>query len=188
MGKRGKNMLIRFSKWFVILAFVGCDTPPLLSEAEVAAELKGAPQIIIGGEKPTLEGLEAFYLGQPEADAMQKINAWCGNPTVYEGGYRRENAVFRGCATPEHPMLHSFRVGFHPKLDNAVFTLEVKRRSISLPTIRARFYEALGTPFEDLPRSGIVRMRSERYNLFASSDDGKDRPVHIVFGTNPDTF
>lgn len=172
----------------IIFAFVlaGCHEPPLPpSEDDIARTTEGQPQLFVvesGPERVTLEGLEGFYLGMSEADAMTEIKTFCKRPVELKGGVGREQSEFRGCLTPDHEELYAFRIGFNKTISNRVFTLETKRRPVDLKVVRARFYERFADVKVDLPKRGTLRMETAKLNLFADIDDGKSGPTHILLG------
>ncbi len=164
-----------------------CNAEPnRLQDSEVDALLKDAPRVIVNDGKIRLDGIEEFYLGQSFEEASKFLQKRCVKPLELAPDWKRANTFFLGCLLPDDAKLLSFRIGFHPQLDKQVFTLEVKRANLGLNVIRAQFYKRLGKPFEDIPKAGVLRMRSTDYNLFASWDSGLDGPMHLIVGVNPE--
>ena len=171
------------------LSIVSCKAEPnRLSPSDVESLLKDAPPVIINDGKIRLDGIEEFYIGQSFEDASVFLKKRCVKPLELAPDWKRANTFFLGCLLPDDPKLLSFRIGFHPQLNKQVFTLEVKRPNIMLDAIRAQFYKRLGEPFEDIPKAGVLRMRSKQHNLFASWDSGLDGPMHLIVGVNPETI
>ncbi len=173
---------------FILFLFLlsSCQEQKKLSPTEIEDLVKTGPRILFNDGEVRLDGIEEFYIGQSFEDASRFLKKRCVNPLELKPDWKRANTFFLGCLLPEDPKLLSFRIGFHPKLDKKVFTLEVKRVNTNLALIQAQFYKELGTPFEDIPKAGVLRMRSEAYNLFASWDSGMDGPMHLIVGVNPD--
>lgn len=173
---------------FALVGLVGCDAPVPMSASEIAQATKGQPEVIVEvNGKLTLDDMREFYLGQPEAEAMAALEARCDAIVPYEGGWLRGNTYFRGCILPDDPELESIRVGFHPEMNGAVFTLEEKRKGWSPELVRARFAERFGDELtRDLPRRGTVRMETPDHLMFGSWDSGTQGPAHVIFGMSPE--
>ncbi len=168
----------------IIAATLGCreKTPPL-TDAEIAEITKdGASVIVERDEGLTLEGLEGVYLGQSMGDAVEWMEKHCKRFVSLEGGIRREGSRFRGCDTPDHEFLYSFRVGFTERADNRVFTLELKRRNLEPKLVRARFHQHVSKMNREVVRPAIIRVEGARYNMYADWDEGADGPTHILIG------
>lgn len=169
------------------LTIISCQNgPEKLTSAEVESFLKDAPRVIVNDGKVRLDGIEEFYIGQSFEEASAFLKKRCLKPLELAPDWKRANTFFLGCLLPDDPKLLSFRIGFHPQLNKQVFTLEVQRANLSLNTVRAQFYKRLGEPFEDIPKAGVLRMRSKEHNLFASWDNGLDGPMHLIVGINPE--
>ena len=177
---------MRYLLVIAAIFLLGCHEPPSPPSAEDIADLtKDQPLLFVATGEPrkvTLQGLEQFYLGMPEDEAMAQIKTFCKRPVELKGGVGREQSEFRGCLTPDHDELYAFRIGFNKTISNRVFTLEVKRRPTDLKVVRARFYEQFGDVKVDLPKRGTLRMETPELNLFADIDDGKSGPTHILLG------
>jgi len=172
-----------------LLALAACDKSPTpeLTKKQVTSLVDGAPKVFVDdGDRVTLEGLEDFHLGQSEKDAMQAIKKRCRHPVVLQGGWMRGYTFFKGCPTPDDPVVQSFRIGFHPDIDNRVFTVELERRNVTPDVLRARFYDRFGTPTEELVRPGIVEDSTARLHVFADWDDGLKGPTHVIVGYRPE--
>ena len=172
--------------FLAVFVLWGCHEPPTPPSADDIAQItEGQPELFIVSDSPrrvTLQGLEDFYLGMSEEDAMAQIKKFCRRPVELKGGVGREQSEFRGCLTPDHDELYAFRIGFNKTVSNRVFTLEVKRRPTDLKVVRARFYERFQDVKVDLPKRGTLRMETAEFNLFSDIDDGKSGPTHILLG------
>lgn len=162
----------------------GCDRTesPMPPEA-IDAAVEGQPEIfVVSDGGMTLEGIEGLYLGQPEEDALSYMKSQCDRFVELSPGVGRRESRFKGCTTPEHAFMYSFRVGFNDRIDGRVFTLEVKRRNIGAEVVRARFTQRTTELDVDLIRPGVVRMETPDYNMFADWDEGGAGPTHILVG------
>jgi hypothetical protein len=166
-----------------------CDRtvePPSAEERETI--LKDAPEIFTThGDNATFQGVESIYLGQPKDEALAALAEFCPKTMEYRGGRLSEEAWFRGCVfrKPEGPIV-SVRVGFWPRLDDQVSTLEVKRTDIGLDATRERFREFADELTLDVPRPGMIEMRAQKYQMLADIDEGAEGPTHITFGYSRD--
>lgn len=159
---------------------------PPLTQTELDEITRGQPEIFVEiNGALTLEGIEDLYLGQPYDEALAVLNDYCSTLETFEGGWRHNDAVFKGCIIEEGGHITTLRAGFWPQNENRVSTLEIKDRRLSQPLIRARFTQVAGELTQDLPRRGILMMTSPEYRLFASWDDGQNAPVHIIIGFQP---
>ena len=149
--------------------------------AKMAELLKDAPPIL-STKDLKLEGLDGLYLGQSKEEALQRMGEMCKRLIELDGGRFRGGTYFRGCHTPDHPYIFSFRVGFNPKIEGAVFTLEVKRRALDQEVVRSRTWDQIPHIHKELVRRGIQRVEAEKFNFLASWDDGVEGPTHLVFG------
>lgn len=148
---------------------------------KMEALLKDAPTIFSTDEMK-LEGLDGLYLGQSKEEALLVMNQMCKRLNELDGGRFRGGTYFRGCHTPDHPFIYSFRVGFNPKIEDAVFTLEVKRRTLGQELVRARVWDQIPHIHKELVRRGIHRVEAEKFNFLSNWDDGEQGPTHLVFG------
>ncbi|QDG50016.1 hypothetical protein FIV42_04445 [Persicimonas caeni] len=167
------------------ILLTACDNrvePPSAEERQ--AILKDAPEVFATrDDHATLKGIETLYLGQPKDDALDALAEFCPKTMEYKGGDFAQNAWFRGCVFREpRGALISVRVGFWPKLDDQVATLEVKRTDVKLEAVRERFRDFVDEVTFDVPRAGILEMRSEKYQIHADIDEGADGPTHITMG------
>lgn len=162
---------------------VACDgpTPTGPSAERIEALTQDAPQLFTT-EPPQLEGLEGLYLGMPKEQALEVLSTMCTRLIELDGGRFRGGTYFRGCHTPNHPFLFSFRVGFHPKLNDAIFTLEVKRKPVEQDVVIARIWQKIEGIHTQMIRRAIVRVEAARFNVFADWDDGRDAPTHLLIG------
>ena len=181
-------MKLRQITTLVIVALVllaGCERkvePPGAEERQ--AILKEAPKVFgTVDDHATLRGVEALYLGQSKDEALDKLGELCPKTMEYRAGEMGGNAWFRGCVfdEPRGP-IQSMRVGFWPRVDDRVATLEVKRTDIALKAVRERFRDFADEITVDLPRAGILEMRSKKYQLMADVDEGAEGPTHITLG------
>lgn len=167
----------------------GCDrdrTVTPLTDSEIGELTEGQPQIFIEKNGSlTLEGIEDLYLGQPHDEAMEVLDDYCDRIMTYEGGWRRKDAVFKGCIIDDGVNFITIRAGFWPFNDDRLSTLEIQSEVIPMSVVRARFTEIAGKLTEDLPRRGILIMADDRYKMLANWDDGADEPAHITIGFHP---
>lgn len=163
---------------------MGCkDQNPSLTEAEIDEITRDAPQVVVQvGDRLSLEGLEGLYLGQPQDEALEWMEKRCNRFVSLEGGIRREESTFKGCDTPKHEFLYSFRVGFTGRASDRVFTLELKRRNLEPELVRARFAEHAGEIETEVVRPGITRVETARHKMYADWDEGAKGPTHILVG------
>lgn len=160
---------------------------PPMTPQEIARHTEGQPQIFIAKNNTlTLEGIEALYLGQPHEEAMAILNELCPVIETFDGGWRHNHAVFKGCTIDDDSdHTRTVRAGFWPHNGNRLSTLEIKDRPLSLPLVRARFTEQADTLTEDLPRRAILMMATPEYRLFANWDDGEAGAAHLIIGFQP---
>lgn len=182
--------------YFVFAAAIflsaGCDRkldPPSLEEQE--AILADAPQPFVNdGDRLALAGIEELHLGQAGDEARERLGRLCPKTMEYRNGSEGDKAWFRGCifSDPEGPNV-SVRVGFWEKLDGRVATLETKRTDTTTAQVRERFRQLADARGEelivDLPREGILEMRTPKHQVMADIDDGAQGPTHITLGYAP---
>lgn len=171
------------------ITLTACDNklPPPSAE-ERQAILNDAPEVFATHDDHiTLSGIETLYLGQSKGEALEALAAFCPKTMEYRGGEFAENAWFRGCVfrEPIGPIV-SLRVGFWPKLGDQVATLEIKRNDVKLDAVRERFRDFADEVTFDVPRAGILEMRSKKYQIHADIDEGADGPTHITLGFTQD--
>lgn len=185
-------MVSRFSITLALLCALsalftaGCKRPGPPSPKERAEILKGAPEIFVpetAERGPSFAGIGEIYLGQESDAALQELEKLCPKTMEYRAGDVGENAWFRGCVLKQ-PVggILSVRVGFWPKLDERVATLDIKRDDITLGQARERFREFVDELRADYPHPGIVEMRGDKYQMMADIDEGADGPTHIALG------
>lgn len=178
-----------FTALLLLATLTGCKkarmAPPMTPD-EIARHTQDQPQIFVEKNGAlTLEGIEELYLGQPQHEAMAVLNEICPVIETFDGGWRHNHAVFKGCIIDDGHHTKTLRAGFWPHNDNRVSTLEIKDRTLSLPLVRARFSQIADSLTEDLPRRAILMMASPQYRLFANWDDGEDGFAHIIIGFQP---
>lgn len=170
-------------------ALAACDNkvPPPSAE-ERQAILEDAPEIFAAhDDHVTLDGIETIYLGQPKEEALEALGEYCPKTMEYRGGDFAKNAWFRGCVFREpRGAVVSVRVGFWPKLGDQVATLEVKRNDVKLDVVRERFRDFADDVTFDVPRAGILEMRTKKYQIHADIDEGAEGPTHITLGYTQD--
>ena len=182
MANSGKITPVLFAS-----GLAACSPPKPLSPEQVDTIISAHPiSPIVGGERPTLTGLEAFYLGQSKEDAVTELKKHCPRPAELRNEWGERHTTFLACPAKESKFVHSIRIGFHPDLNDTVFTVELKRDNVPMDAMRAHFYREVETPTTDLARRGTVEIRSPKYNLFADWTSGLDGPTHAVFGLNPE--
>jgi hypothetical protein len=172
-----------------LLACKSEDKQPPSAE-EVRQILEDQPAVFVEtGAHYTLEGMEGIVLGQPKDDALAALEELCPRTFEYRAGKLGADAWFRGCEfdRPKNGVV-SMRVGFWPKLDDRVATLEIKREGVSAPVASERFRQLVGGVNSEIVRSGYVQMRAEKYQMMADWDEGKEGPAHIATGFNPDNL
>lgn len=171
------------------LTLPACDfnrKAPPLTAAEIQEITEGQPEIFLFQQGTlTLEGMEAFYLGQSQQDAMERLGEVCDVIETYDGGWRHNQSVFKGCVIDEDNRIWSLRVGFWPQNENRVSTLEIKDRPLNPRLVRARFAQSAGQLTMDLPRKGLLMMGSPQYRLYASWEGSEAEPVHLIVGLQP---
>ena len=159
---------------------------PPLSDADIQRLTEGEPQIFVEKNGTlTLEGIEDLYLGQSKEDAMKVLTDYCGTLEVFDGGWRHNQAVFKGCIIDDGPQTKTLRAGFWPHNGDRLSTLEIKDRPLNLAVVRARFSEFADELTEDLPRRGILMMATPDYRLFANWDEGQHGHAHLIIGFQP---
>lgn len=174
---------------FLIIAIstVACKPRDVARTPEEHAEiLKDAPQLFVpedGERGPSLAGIGDIYLGQEKEAALAELAKLCPKTMEFRAGKAGENAWFRGCVLRE-PLdgIVSVRVGFWPRLDDRVSTLDIKRDNITLSQARERFRELVPELKGEYPHPGVIEMRAEKYQMLADIDDGVDGPTHIAMG------
>lgn len=174
--------------FILAISCVACrDQNPPLTDTEIEKITRDAPEVVVERNgRLSLEGLDGLYLGQDQESALAWMNEQCERFVTLEGGVRREASTFKGCDTPGHDFLYSFRVGFTSRADDRVFTLELKRRNLPAEVVRARFSQHAEDVHEQVVRPGIVRVESARHNFFADWDEGAQGPTHILIGLSDD--
>lgn len=189
---RSRRSLCALATLLVLgVALVACEpeSPPP-SEKEAKQILEGQPELFIERDKHwTLEGLDGIELGQPRDEALEALSEICPQTMEYRAGNLGDNAWFRGCEFERpHDGVVSVRVGFWPKLDDRVSTLEIKRLNASAPVVSERFRQLVGEVESEVVRSAFVQMRGKKYQMMADWDEGKNGPAHIAAGFNPDNL
>ena len=184
--KRSSFLALLVACTVIVVACERHRTVPPLTDDEIEELTEGQPRIFIKEQGTlTLEGIEDLYLGQPYDEAMAVLDEYCEVVKVYEGGWRRKDAVFKGCNIFDVDPPKTLRAGFWPFNDDRLSTLEIRQHPIPRDVVRARFTQLADHLNEDRPRRGILIMASTRYRLIASWDDGIDEPAHITIGLHP---
>lgn len=166
-----------------VIMMVGCqDRPAPPTEQEIAAIASDAPKVFIGGKEASLEGLDGIWLGQSQADAEAVMKTMCSRFVELDGGWQRAHTIFKGCHLPDDSVLYTFRVGFNPKIQNRVFTVEVKRRYVPQNLVRKRFFQNFAPVNVDYVRAGMLKAETPTTNMFADWEEGVDGPTHILLG------
>lgn len=174
---------MKYLTFLLTITLLGCQSPPPPPTAEELAAIPAdAPSIFVGGEQVGLEGLSGLYLGQTQEDAERVMRTMCKRFVELDGGWKRGNTMFKGCHLPDDPMMYTFRVGFSPKLNNRVFTLEVKRRHVDQDLVRKRAWQIFGPLKFDYVRTGFLRFETAKLNIFSDWEDGANGPTHILIG------
>ena len=159
--------------------FIGCQQrPEPPTQQEIDAIPADAPVLFVGAPRVSLEGLDGIWLGQSQQEAEAVMSKMCKRFVEL----KEPHAVFKGCHLPDHKFIYSFRVGFSPKIENRVFTLETKRRPVDQALVRKRFWQAFPTLKTDYVRQGLLKAETGTYNMFADWEDGMDGPAHILVG------
>lgn len=182
------HKLLLLAVFLLSIPLGGCRNKlatPLTAE-EITALTRGEPVIFtVDDGNLGLEGLDGFYLGQDHQAAMTRLHEVCEVIETFDGGWRHNDAVFKGCIIDTEEITTTLRVGFWPQNGNRVSTLEIKERPLDQRVVRARFSELAAPLTLDLPRKGLLMMANTRYRLFASWDDGLDGPAHLTIGFQP---
>ncbi|MGM0556842.1 MAG: hypothetical protein ACQEVA_10735 [Myxococcota bacterium] len=175
----------------MILGLAACKSEQKEPSADEARQiLEGQPEIFVErGSHYSLQGMDGIVLGQPKDQALAALEELCPRTMEYRVGKFGGNAWFRGCEfnRPRDGIV-SIRVGFWPKLDDRVATLEIKREGLSAPVVSERFRQLVGDVDSEIVRSGFVQMRAETYQMMADWDEGKQGPAHIATGFNPENL
>jgi len=174
----------------ILLAFASTacrsdTTPPEQWEEVDMAEQPALFEMRNG--HPALADLDKLHLGQPRDAAVEALGAYCEHPVRRDSGLFGGDAYFLGCRLEDGETLRYVRVGFWPKIDDRVATLEVKRPTVPPAAVRRAFLDV----FEESPDQKLqlrrIQMTSDRYRMFADWDhDGLEGPVHLVVGFAPD--
>lgn len=169
-------------------AAVACDShnEPPASWKEV--DLDQQPQLL---EKrnghPALAELEEFYLGQSRDSAKNALDSFCEETVRRDSGSLGGDAYFLGCRIEDHPVLEFVRIGFWPKLDERVATLEIKRSSVPPAAVYGRFQQVFDESADDSTLlQQAIQIETPNYRFFADWDEGLDGPTHLVVGFAPD--
>ncbi len=161
------------------LTALGCQKrpdPPTQQELDSIAV--DAPTVFKGAPHVSLEGLDGIWLGQSQQEAEAVMSKMCKRFVEL----KESHAMFKGCHLPDHPFVYTFRVGFSPKIDNRVFTLETKRRPVDQDLVRKRIWQVFPHLKTDYVRTGLLRAETQEYNMFADWEDGLAGPAHILVG------
>jgi hypothetical protein len=136
---------------------------------------------------PALRDLEGLHLGQSHDEAMDALHTYCKNPVRREKGYFGGGAYFVGCRITEHDRLHYVRLGFWPRIDDRLATLEIKRATVPPMAVR---HQALalfeGQQTEQTYQSRMLQVIGDTYRVYADWDEGLDGSTHIIVGFDPD--
>ncbi len=171
---------------------MGCESKPpeqRWAERWDDREIAEHPQIIERRDgRPAFVEIEELYLGQSKAEAKQALRSYCGDDLVRRGsGHSDDQAYFVGCRLEDDSPLRFVRVGFWPKLDDAVAVIEIKRESL-IPSAMLDQFERL-VDDGDIERQAIkdhlVAFDTSRHRLYADWDEGFDDPAHLVVGFVP---
>lgn len=175
----------------VIFGLAACKSEEKSPSADQVRQiLEGQPEVFVESDPHySLQGMDDIVLGQSKDEALAALEKLCPKTMEYRAGNLGGDAWFRGCEfnRPRDGVI-SMRVGFWPKLDDRVATLEIKREGLSAPVVSERFRQLVGGVNSEIVRSGFVQMRAEKYQMMADWDEGKEGPAHIATGFNPDNL
>jgi hypothetical protein len=200
---------MRSLRWLLLLVALGlvtgstaCDADKReIPDAWSSISLDEAPQIIeLRRHHPAPADLPAsLHLGQSHDAAMQVIKSNCPNTVRLDSKMPGADAYFVGCQLPAPgtrgddidlpESLKSLRVGFWPRIDRRVATLEVKRTHADPAVVWRRFRQALPDDADIIQArwtGQILSAATESYRLHADWDEGSDGPTHLVIGFDPD--
>ncbi|MFB6263188.1 MAG: hypothetical protein ABEL76_06110 [Bradymonadaceae bacterium] len=138
------------------------------------------------GKHPTPADLPNLALGQSKERALEHLKTYCSDPVRREGGLWDGKAYFLGCRVEGEGDLDFVRVGFWPRLNDRVATLEVKRSSIPPVIVWRNIRNVLPNRTDTALLHRLIRIETKRYRLMADWDRGHDGPVHITVGFAPD--
>ena len=134
---------------------------------------------------PAIAEIDGLYLGQEHDAALRALADYCKHPVKRGAGMFGGDAYFVGCRLEDRAPLQYIRLGFWPRIDERVATLEIKRDSVPPPVVRKQFLALLdGKPNETLSHR-IIQMTAGRYRFFADWDEGLDGPTHLIIGFSP---
>lgn len=173
-------------------ATVACDSrnEPPASWEEVNLD-EQPPLLEKRNGHPALAELEEFYLGQSRDAAKNALDSLCEETVRRDSGSLGGDAYFLGCRIEDHPVLEFVRIGFWPKLDERVATLEIKRNPVPPAAVYGRFQQVFQQGFDESPDDmtllqQAIQIETPNYRFFADWDEGLDGPTHLVVGFAPD--
>lgn len=172
-----------------LAGLAGCDSRDGTPETWADVSLDAQPKLFERRHgHPALADLEDLHLGQSREAAEATIDQYCGDDVLERGeGPLGGDATFYGCRIDDQETVQFVRVGFWPRLDNRVATLEVKRSSVPPAAVYRSFRKLLDQkPDKELLRANIVQLEYPNYRLFADWDQGLDGPTHLTVGFDPD--
>lgn len=172
----------------VTLAAVGCrndETPP---ETWKTVDMAAQPTLFeMRDGHPALADLDGLFLGQPKKKALEALHAYCKHPVRRDAGMMGGEAYFLGCRLETHETLNYVRVGFWPKIDERVATLEIKRTPVPPHAVRRAYLDILEESPKETYNPRRLQIVSNSYRLFADWDaEGREGPVHVMVGFAPD--
>jgi len=182
---------LALSMW-TLASFVGlggCDSRNGTPQAWADVSLDGQPELFERRHgHPALANLEDLHLGQSREAARETLDPYCGDDVIERGeGPLGGDATFYGCRIDDMEAVQFVRVGFWPRLDNRVATLEVKRSSVPPAAVYRAFRRLLESePDKQVLRSQIVQLEYPEYRLFADWDQGLEGPTHLTVGFDPE--
>lgn len=166
----------------------GCDAQTGIPKSWGDVSAAEAPTIFERRQgHPALADLEGFYLGQRRSEARDDLERYCRGEMLRRNSEDRSGeAYFLGCRVDDTPELSFVRVGFWPRLDDRVATLEVKRPTVS----PAGVYGALHAFMREEPKQKVLNSRVIQvvypdYRFLADWDQGLDGPTHLTVGFDP---
>jgi len=166
----------------------GCESDGTRPEAWTDVSLDDQPNLFERRRgHPALTDLRDLYLGQSRDSALETIRRYCGDDVIERGeGMFGGEATFLGCRVERDGPVQFVRVGFWPRLDERVATLEVKRTSVPPAAVYDSFRRLIDEePDNRVLRPQIVQLEYPEYRLFADWDQGLDGPTHLTVGFDP---
>lgn len=179
------TLLLLFAACTLTGLWAGCDEDARPAAWDRWGDTGTAPELLERRHgRPALTDLDGLYLGQPAEEGRTNLESYCDDPVRRE--QEGSGAYFLGCPADQVDGVEMIRVGFWPRIDERVATLEVKRTFVAPPAVWSALQPFVDSATETNRTAQTITALDDNWRFFADWDQGYDGPVHLTVGLDPD--